>query len=99
MHSTGKSNQIVERIRRAPPALLLLAAVFFMMSGCRTSPETKTQNSKSMTNSPETTNDPLSIHRRAIVIDMHADPTQRLVDENVDLELRLIVGHLDAVRA
>ena len=44
-------------------------------------------------------NDPLSIHRRAIVVDMHADTTQRLVDENVDLETRLQDGHLDAVRA
>jgi membrane dipeptidase len=43
--------------------------------------------------------DPLSIHRRAIVVDMHADTTQRLVDENVDLEKRLNDGHLDAVRA
>src|SRR5262245_64464598 len=46
-----------------------------------------------------TANDPLSIHRRAIVVDMHADTTQRLVDENVDLETRLRDGHLDAVRA
>src|SRR5437870_3606160 len=30
---------------------------------------------------------------------MHADTTQRLVDENVDLEQRLADGHLDAVRA
>jgi len=44
-------------------------------------------------------NDPLSIHRRAIIVDMHADTTQRLVDENVDLETRLQDGHLDAVRA
>ena len=44
-------------------------------------------------------NDPLSIHRRAIVVDMHADTTQRLVDENVDLQTRLKDGHLDAVRA
>jgi membrane dipeptidase len=100
LHSTAKSNQIVERFRQAPQTLLLLAAaIFFVMSSCRTSPQTKTQNSKSMTNSPETINDPLSIHRRAIVIDMHADTTQRLVDENVDLEQRLIDGHLDAVRA
>jgi len=49
------------------------------------------------TNNPA--NDPLSIHRRAIVVDMHADTTQRLVDENVDLETRLRDGHLDAVRA
>jgi membrane dipeptidase len=44
-------------------------------------------------------NDPLAIHRRAIVVDMHADTTQRLVDENVDLSQRLADGHLDAVRA
>src|SRR5207253_9053090 len=55
-----------------------------------------------MTNQSETNtlaNDPLSIHRRAIVIDMHADTAQRLVDENIDLTQRLIDGHLDAVRA
>jgi membrane dipeptidase len=43
--------------------------------------------------------DPLSIHRRAITVDMHADTAQRLVDESVDLEQRLTDGHLDAVRA
>jgi membrane dipeptidase len=49
-------------------------------------------------NSPVAT-DPLSIHRRAIIVDMHADTTQRLVDENVDLQKQLSDGHLDAVRA
>ena len=49
------------------------------------------------TNSAAT--DPLSIHRRAIVVDMHADTTQRLVDEGVDLDQRLAGGHLDVVRA
>jgi membrane dipeptidase len=57
---------------------------------------------KPMTNitdkSPVAT-DPLSIHRRAIIVDMHADTTQRLVDENVDLQKQLSDGHLDAVRA
>ena len=43
--------------------------------------------------------DALSIHRRAIIVDMHADTTQRLVDEKVDLEQRLPDGHFDAVRA
>jgi membrane dipeptidase len=43
--------------------------------------------------------DAMTIHRRAIVVDMHADTTQRLVDENVDLGQRLPDGHLDAVRA
>jgi len=46
-----------------------------------------------------TANDPISIHRRAIVVDMHADTAQRLVDEDVDLQQRLSDGHLDAVRA
>ena len=45
------------------------------------------------------TNDPLTVHQRAIVVDMHADTTQRLVDENIDLETRLNDGHLDAERA
>lgn len=40
-----------------------------------------------------------SLHQRAIVIDMHADTAQRLVDEQVDLSDRLTDGHLDAVRA
>ena len=44
-------------------------------------------------------NEPMSIHQRAIVVDMHADTPQRLVDENVDLSQRLADGHLDSVRA
>ena len=55
-----------------------------------------------MTNTSGTTttaNDPLAIHRRAIIVDMHADTTQRLVDEQIDLAQRLSDGHLDAVRA
>lgn len=44
-------------------------------------------------------NDALSIHRRAIAIDMHADTAQRLVDERVDLEQLLSDGHFDAARA
>ncbi|HEX8494914.1 MAG TPA: dipeptidase [Pyrinomonadaceae bacterium] len=43
-------------------------------------------------------NDPLVIHRRAISVDMHADTTQRLVDENLDISRELADGHLDVVR-
>ncbi|HEY0379128.1 MAG TPA: dipeptidase [Pyrinomonadaceae bacterium] len=43
-------------------------------------------------------NDPLSIHRRAVSIDMHADTTQRMVDERLDINRRLADGQLDAVR-
>jgi len=44
-------------------------------------------------------NDPLSIHRRAITVDMHADTVQRIIDEHVDINQQLADGHLDAVRA
>jgi membrane dipeptidase len=43
--------------------------------------------------------DPVSVHRHAIAIDMHADTTQRLVDEGVNLQERLSDGHFDTVRA
>ncbi len=38
------------------------------------------------------------IHRRAIVVDTHADTTQRLVDEQLDLGARAPDGHLDLPR-
>jgi membrane dipeptidase len=47
---------------------------------------------------PGSAADALSIHRRAISIDLHADTTQRMVDEGLDLNQRLADGHLDAVR-
>ena len=50
------------------------------------------------TSSPAPT-DSMSIHRRAIIVDMHADTVQRVIDENVDINQRLSDGHLDAIRA
>ena len=92
------------RARRAAiaTALALLGVALLIPGGCRSSRETKDAERKPMTNTSGTTstgNDPLAIHRRAIVIDMHADTTQRLVDEQVDLAQRLPDGHLDSVRA
>lgn len=57
------------------------------------------QDNKSATVAQETANDPLSIHKRAIAIDMHADTVQRVLDERVDLQTQLNDGHFDAVRA
>ncbi|HXD34416.1 MAG TPA: dipeptidase [Pyrinomonadaceae bacterium] len=56
---------------------------------------------KTTTGSANTTSnsDPGEIHRRAIAIDLHADTTQRMLDEGVDLSQRLSDGHLDSVRA
>src|SRR5438128_8696164 len=84
------------RVRRARAVKILGAGLFLtQLLNC-------SNPNNSMTNNSETTRvagDPLSIHRRAIVIDMHADTAQRLVDENADLQNRLPDGHLDAVRA
>src|SRR5207244_4218512 len=79
---------------------MLSTAVIFSLNGCRGLRETNTRESKSMkTPTEKNSTDALSVHRRAIIVDMHADTTQRLVDENVDLSQRLSDGHLDAVRA
>jgi membrane dipeptidase len=67
----------------------------FLASNCRTPHQTEKVENKAMTN---TAIDPSSIHSRAIIVDMHADTAQRLVDEGVDLQQRLSDGHLDAVR-
>jgi membrane dipeptidase len=48
---------------------------------------------------PPDTVDPLRVHRRAILVDMHADTVQRMIDEGADINQRLADGHLDAVRA
>ncbi|HET9787067.1 MAG TPA: dipeptidase [Pyrinomonadaceae bacterium] len=62
-----------------------------------------TQNTESTTaTTPKEalqTNDPLLIHQRAIAIDMHADTTQRLLDEQLDISQRLTDGHFDNIRA
>ncbi|HJR07880.1 MAG TPA: dipeptidase [Pyrinomonadaceae bacterium] len=41
---------------------------------------------------------PRAIHARSILIDMHADTVQRMIDEGADINTRLADGHLDAAR-
>ena len=82
---------------RATTAKLSIAGVILVgLVACRNANQPMTNNPVS---SPVVASDPLAIHRRAIIVDMHADTTQRLVDENVDLQSQLHDGHLDAVRA
>jgi membrane dipeptidase len=57
------------------------------------------QNNQSSPLTDTTNNNPISIHQRAIAVDMHADTAQRLLDEQVDLQQELSDGHFDAVRA
>jgi membrane dipeptidase len=40
----------------------------------------------------------LSIHRRAVAVDMHADTVQFIIDEGADISRRAAGTHLDAVR-
>lgn len=83
-----------------PVRWLILAAAILLLSlfiDCRMTEKTDTlPPAKKEDNKPA---DPMAIHRRAIAIDMHADTTQRLVDEKVDLAQRLADGHFDSVRA
>lgn len=78
----------------------VLVSIFLLLANCRMQQNSKDKEiaSGKMSSSSSTAGDALSIHRRAIAIDMHADTTQRLVDENLDLSQRLVDGHLDAVR-
>ena len=80
------------------PALFLAAtlAASLLLNNCHMSNNTEDQTGRK--SAPPEAGDALSIHRRAISIDMHADTTQRMVDEGLDLSQRLADGHLDAVR-
>src|ERR1700761_7974758 len=65
-------------------AALLLASTLPLAA--QTAPKTSVK--KSLTN-------PLAVHSNAIVIDTHADTTQRLIDENYDLTDPLNGGQLN----
>lgn len=80
-------------------ALITALVAALLCANCRMTE--KTENKEVVASSPESaiaTSDSSIIHRRAIVIDMHADTVQRIVDENLDINERLGDGHLDAVR-
>jgi membrane dipeptidase len=84
-----------QKITRAALFYALLA-FSLVCTNCRMMEKTEDQN---RTPSPSAAaNDPRSIHTRAIAIDMHADTTQRMVDEGLDISGRLDDGHLDSVR-
>src|SRR5947207_1965536 len=89
---------MIARHQSVPAWLLAGTALALVISNCDRG---KRPPPKTMNNQTEVAgaSDAGTIHRRAIVIDMHADTTQRLLDEGVDLNQRLADGHLDAVRA
>lgn len=82
-------------------SVALLAPILFNNCHMAKQNEDATPARTRSAGTPEATvpaSDPHAIHRRAIAIDMHADTTQRLVDEGIDINQRLADGHLDAVR-
>jgi membrane dipeptidase len=76
---------------------LILILLSFFSTNCRMTDTI--QPPSTTTHELSKPNDAVSIHRRAIAVDMHADTAQRLVDERVDLAQRLPDGHFDSVRA
>jgi membrane dipeptidase len=78
--------------------LLPFALLALVNSNCRMPEQTKNAQSNVSSNNNPSDHDPLSIHRRAIAIDMHADTTQRMLDEHLDINQRLSDGQFDAVR-
>src|ERR1051325_1306656 len=79
-------------------AIILAVVLLVLDTNCGGQLINNQQSVNSATSSPVAT-DSLSIHRRAIIVDMHADTVQRIIDEHVDINQRLADGHLDAVRA
>ncbi|HEV8138728.1 MAG TPA: dipeptidase [Pyrinomonadaceae bacterium] len=80
------------------PIILAVTLVIFD-ANCGGHLNNNQQSSNARSTSERAAADPLSIHRRAIIVDMHADTVQRVIDENVDINQRLSDGHLDAARA
>ncbi|HVF87067.1 MAG TPA: dipeptidase [Pyrinomonadaceae bacterium] len=75
--------------------LLLLALLF---GSCRM-PENKLETEIRLSKTPAgAALDPTSIHRRSVVIDMHADTVQFMLDEGVDINEKAANLHLDALR-
>jgi membrane dipeptidase len=93
---------MTNRARKTTLPFLLALTVFLSLTfnNCRMSqPIENTQTPASSNNaSSNVSSDPLDIHARAISIDMHADTTQRMLDERLDINQRLADGQLDAVR-
>jgi membrane dipeptidase len=88
----------VSQHERRASVLIIVILLLSVTSNCRMSQKTETPvvSDQHVNVQPI---DPLAVHHRAIAIDMHADTTQRLLDEQLDISRRLSDGHFDNVRA
>jgi membrane dipeptidase len=104
MHSeiaktTNRDTFPLSRLKYQRRGLVLTVAILLLSisTNCRMSQ--KTETTSVVDRDAAQKNDPLIIHKVAIAIDMHADTTQRLLDEQIDISRRLSDGHFDNVRA
>src|SRR5437764_7630698 len=75
-------------------ALLLFGAALPAFVNCHRARDLENPKRNTMTMKENTSEaEALSIHHRAIIVDMHADTAQRMVDESIDLNRRLTEGH------
>ena len=80
--------------------LLCLAGALVHSLSCHSAPMSKpNEPTNAAPPAAAVASEPLSVHRRAILVDMHADTVQRMIDEDADINQRLPDGHFDAVRA
>src|SRR5687768_18517237 len=83
-----------------PLVLITLFCATSFLAGCRETYMNQDHTTPVGQNSArDSADDPLTIHKRAITVDLHADTVQRVLDEHVDLQQQLSDGHFDAVRA
>lgn len=82
---------------RLATILTALSLLLTVPAGCSNNTMTHKSENTYIAETPNA--DPMSIHQRAIAIDMHVDTAQRLLDEDVDIQQHLSDGHFDAVRA
>jgi membrane dipeptidase len=107
-HQLKILNHCTFPVKHRPAQLRRLLAVVLtilclLLVNCKM-PENSSHNSSSgrgsaADNSTPRAVDAETVHQHAIVIDLHADTTQRMLDEGVDLSQRLADGHVDSVRA
>ncbi|MGH9901432.1 MAG: membrane dipeptidase, partial [Pyrinomonadaceae bacterium] len=93
---------MTHRVKTGAAALAGAAALLFVVTtlpleGCRMPDNTRNETAPVTAAAGQGT-DPLSVHRRAVAVDMHADTVQFMLDEGADINRRRADTHLDAVR-
>src|SRR5689334_5711625 len=75
------------RSKTAVATILITLLFLTFFDACTEKKMNQHNQNTSSTQTPA--NDPMSIHQRAIAIDMHVDTVQRVLDEHVDLQQQL----------